>query len=163
MTPRQLYDELVAQGCDPKNFQIEGLGGISDVYCLADRGGGRWEVYYSERGIESPPEFVSRDRSEAYEHFRTKILSIPHFHCVGFFHDEDAADGLSKQLDSAGVGIRRDVIPYASSTDLRHRIFVSGADVFEARHILGNDLPIRDIAKPVPAARDVPGAPRLRP
>lgn len=133
---RRLHDE----GCNPSNYTI-GHGG-SDAFCLHRRDG-MWTIFYTERGLDSPPVFESADESQACEFFLDKILRMRHDHCVGVFRSERRASEIARRLQGNGLQVLQDSIPYSGADDLRHRVFVVGKAVFEARALLG-ELPLGD-------------------
>lgn len=142
MNIEELRQYLEAEGCNPHNYAIGSRGSASDAFCLTHNGT-QWQVYYTERGSDQSPIYVSDEEAQACEFFRKHILSQRHDHCVGFFRSEAAARSLVKQLAKLRVKAWQDRIPYGGWTDPRYRVFVTGKDIFIARANLDN-IPVRD-------------------
>jgi len=135
MNSSQLIEKLLAEGCSKSNFTVNGHG--SDVYCL-NRKDGVWAVFYTERGQDSAPIFVSESEKEACEFFYNYIMKMEHWHIVGFFKKEGDAKALEAKLASIGVkAIRNDIPAYKQRNDPRFRVFVVGKDIFKVREAFG--------------------------
>lgn len=144
MKAAELFDYLIGEGCQPGNFRVLDRGGNSDVLCLLRGKNRQWYVCYMERGRESAPDFSTSDEEEAVDYFKRRILSMEHRHCVGFFSKESGAFELQNRLETSGIEAVTDRIPYGGSTDPRYRVFVFGKEIFRARNLLGDNLPIQD-------------------
>ena len=142
MNLRELAEHLASEGCDPSSYAIGSRGSASDAYCLTQNGS-RWEIYYTERGLDQAPLHTSESESEACELFRKLILSFRHDHCVGFFRSEESATKLCQRLREIGVAPRQDHIRYGGPNDPRFRVFVTGKAIFEAKAALGQ-VPLDD-------------------
>ena len=142
MNIHELRQYLEAEGCNPHTYAIGTRGSASDAYCLTYNGT-QWQVYYTERGHDDAPIYVTADEQQACEFFRKHILSLRHDHCVGFFRSEEAARSLIKKLAKLSVKARQDRIPYGGWVDPRYRVFVTGKDIFIARANL-DSIPVRD-------------------
>lgn len=134
MNTRELEERFLEEGCNPHNYCI-GVpqAPISDIYCLTSFDG-EWRVYYTERGLDSPPIFVSRDEAEACEFYYREISNMRHSHMVGFFRSLERAAELKAKLEGEGLHPYADRIPYDG---WRYRVFVIGKEVFRTRELLG--------------------------
>lgn len=131
MNASETYEKLLAEGCNRQNFAIH--HSQSDAYCLAQREG-KWAVFYSERGLDSAPEYESTSEEDAADFFYKCIMRQTHWHIVGFFKDEADAIALEKALQSMGIKpIRNDMPAYKHKDDPRYRVFVVGKDIFKAQ------------------------------
>jgi hypothetical protein len=142
MNLQELQQPLEAEGCNPASYAIGTRGSASDAYCLTHNGT-QWQVYYTERGSDQVPIYVTDDEHQACEFFRTYVLSLRHDHCVGFFRSEGSARSLMQKLAELGIMAQHDQIPYGGWSDPRYRVFVTGKDISVARQTLGT-LPLRD-------------------
>ena len=142
MDTRELARRLFEEGCNPAIYAIGERGGASDAFCLT-RTGDEWQVYYTERGHDSPPMFATASEEEACAYFLAHMRSIRHDHCVGFFRAREGAVALLGRLEALGLAPWADQIPYGGPGDPRFRVFVSGTAVFAARAELGA-IPARD-------------------
>lgn len=142
MNIRDLAQRLAEEGCTPSSYSIGSRGNASDAFCLTHRGG-RWQVFYTERGLDSAPMFEAENEEDACEFFLHHILSLRHDHCVGFFRSAQLAQALRERLLATGIACRSDQIPYGGPEDPRFRVFVRGKAVFRARELLGT-LPLND-------------------
>ncbi len=142
MNIRELEKRLIEEGCNPSSFAIGSRGSASDAYCLTHNGQ-KWQVYYTERGIDSAPEYTSQSEEEACKYFYSFIMKFRHDHCVGFFHSESSAKKLQTKLEKQGLHPFQDKIPYGRWSDPRYRVFVSGREIFTAKELLGT-VPIQD-------------------
>lgn len=142
MNIAELQQRLHHEGCNPHTYAIGQRGLASDAFCLV-HDGHAWQVFYTERGTDQTPLFSSVDEADACAFFFKHITSLVHHHLVGFFRSQTAADDLCERLAQMGLRIKRDTIPYTSRDDWRHRIFVTGKDIFAAQESLGT-LPQTD-------------------
>jgi hypothetical protein len=142
MNTRELAQRLLEEGCNPSSFAVGSRGGASDAFCLTYTGT-QWQVFYTERGQDSPPIYASGSESQACEFFFQHIVAMRHDHCVGFFKSEHSALVLKAKLQEAGVSSWSDRIPYGGPNDPRYRVFVTGKAIFPARAALGR-VPVRD-------------------
>jgi hypothetical protein len=136
MTASEVYEKLLANGCNKSNFAIH--RSEHDAFCLAQRGD-KWVVYYSERGQDSPPEYESVSENEACEFFYKLIMEQQHWHILGSFKSEDDAIAMEEKLKSIGVEpIRNDISAYKHQQDPRYRVFVAGSDIFRVKDLWGD-------------------------
>jgi hypothetical protein len=140
----ELKQRLIAEGCNPSRYAVGAQGAASDAFCLVE-GYGRWTVFYTERGENSPPIFDSTSEDEACEFFFRYMAGLRHEHCVGFLRSEERARFLRSKLQAQGIDSRQDRIPFGGPQDFRFRLFVEGKAVHKAREVLG-ELPIKDCA-----------------
>lgn len=140
MDRSELARRLREEGCNPSHYTI-GRGG-SDAFCL-DRVDGQWTIFYTERGLDSPPIFESGDEAEACGFFFDRIMAMRHDHCVGLFRRERNARALIQRLEQHHVAVWHDAILYAAPDEMRYRVFVTGKAIFPARALLG-ELPLHD-------------------
>ncbi len=89
MTLDELKQRLYDAGCSPNNYHIGEPEGASDVYCLAKRDG-RFHLFYTERGLDSPPEQIFDDEAEACQYYYDFVMNIRHNHLVGFYQSLDS-------------------------------------------------------------------------
>jgi hypothetical protein len=136
MNTRELSDRLAEEGCVPSIYAIGSRGTASDAFCLAFTGA-QWQVFYTERGQDSPPIFASGSESQACAFFFEHIMGMRHEHCIGIFKTPDRAADLAAQLASHGIATTQDKIPYGGPTDPRYRVFVSGKSIFPTKQLLG--------------------------
>lgn len=135
MKASEVDQRLRDEGCNPSTYSV--FGSSHDAWCLDSRGG-QWVVFYSERGIDSPPIFSGDSEEGACEFFFKKVTSEPHWHIVGFFRRESDALVLEAQLSKANIkSIRNDIPTYQTSNDPRYRVFVVGRDIFRYRELFG--------------------------
>ena len=142
MDTHELSQRLFDEGCNASLYAIGSRGAASDAFCLTHNGA-QWQVYYTERGQDSPPIYSSRSESEACEFFFQHIMAMRHDHCVGFFKSEQSAAALQSRLQEIGLSSSKDIIPYGGPNDPRFRVFVTGKAIFSATSALGN-VPVRD-------------------
>jgi len=136
MNTRELSDRLTEEGCNPSLYAIGSRGAASDAFCLTFTGT-QWQVFYTERGQDSPPIFASGSEAQACDFFFEYIMGMRHDHCIGIFKTPDRAAQLVAQLFSQGIPTTQDKIPYGGPTDPRYRVFVSGKSIFPAKQLLG--------------------------
>ena len=133
----ELEKRLIEEGCNPSSFAIGSRGGASDAYCLTHNGQ-EWQVYYTERGVNSAPEYTSQSEEEACEYFfKFMMTRFRHDHCVGVFLSKPLADALQTQLESHGLHPFQDKIPVPVVKEPIHRVWVSGREIFVVKDILG--------------------------
>jgi hypothetical protein len=54
MNIRELTQRLFEEGCNASLYAVGSRGTASDAFCLTHNGA-QWQVYYTERGQDSPP------------------------------------------------------------------------------------------------------------
>lgn len=140
MNAAELARRLEAEGANPANYDIGRRG--YNGFCLLHEGG-RWQVLFSERGQDQPPVFTSADEAAACEYYLKLILAQPQYHPVGFFRSAQMVQALQAQLEQQGLAVRTGQLLY-TATEYRYQVWVMGKDVFAARRLLGNKLPLRD-------------------
>jgi hypothetical protein len=139
MTTAELARRLLAEGCNPDNYAI---GTRSyDGFCLLHNERG-WAVFYSERGKDQEPIFISSDEAEACQYFFDFVMQMEHRHLVGLLRSEPAAQALRARLAAQGIATHAYQLFYAQN-DYRQVISVVGKDVFKARELL-EKLPVED-------------------
>ena len=74
MNVKELERKLVAEGCSPRSYSLVDER-VDEALCLRARGDG-WEVYYSERGLESGKEHFATE-SAACAYFLEAMKSDP--------------------------------------------------------------------------------------
>jgi hypothetical protein len=136
MNRRELSLRLTEEGCNPSLYAIGSRGAASDAFCLTFTGT-QWQIYYTERGQDSPPIYASGSESQACEFFYEYIMGMRHDHCIGIFRTHERAQELVAQLAAHGVETNQDRIPYGGPNDPRFRVFVTGKAIFPAKQILG--------------------------
>lgn len=143
MNIEELKQRLFEEGCSPSNYSIGYRD--SDVFCLMQIHG-LWKVFYTERGLDQEPIFESESEEAACEFFfRYQTERIQHVHIVGQFFVKANADELDARLQQLGLHTWLNHIPHEHWTDVRRfRVFVVGKDIFKAREILGEKLPLQD-------------------
>ncbi|MBD9367109.1 hypothetical protein [Xanthomonas sp. XNM01] len=159
MTTDELARRLHAAGCNPALYAVGDTSQASDALCLAHRHG-RWRIFFSERGRDAPPIASFHDEAVACAAFRDRIMLLRHDHCVGIFASPARAQALQAQLRGAGVASWTDRVPLAGVDDPRHRVFVTGAAIFDATALPGV-VPLTDATGPaasVQASNDPPPA-----
>ena len=142
MTLDELKQRLHDAGCSTANYHIGEPQGASDVYCLAKRNG-RFHCFYTERGLDSPPEKIFDDEAEACQFFYEFVMNIRHNHLVGYYKSVDNLERHAAFLEEHDIATSRDKIPYGGWHNPRYRLFVEGPDIFTARQLLPN-LPLND-------------------
>jgi hypothetical protein len=140
MTTAELARRLEAEGANPATYDI-GRRSYDGVCLLHEEG--RWAVFYSERGRDQLPMFTSADESAACEYYLKFVLAQPQYHAVGFFRSAKAAQALRAQLEQQGLAVHTGQLLYAAN-DYRQQVWVMGKDIFAARQLLGNNLPLQD-------------------
>lgn len=135
MDALETYKKLIAEGCNTQNFTIDSHG--NDVYCLRNKNG-IWSVFYTERGVDSPPIFSSVSQVEACEFFYDYIMEMEHWHIVGFYKDISLAKAMESKLSSLSIRfVRNDIAAYQEQNDPRFRVFVVGKDIFRFKDVFG--------------------------
>ena len=145
MTTTELERRLLAEGCSPANYAINTRS--YDGFCLLHNGRG-WAVFYSERGQDQEPLFISLDEDAACQFFYDFVLNMQHRHLAVFLRSEPAARALRARLEAQGIATHADRMLYGRN-DYRHRVMVVGKDVFRAQALLGQ-LPVEDAADTQP-------------
>lgn len=141
MTTAELTRRLNEEGCNPANYAINERS--YDGFCLMSDGL-HWSVFYSERGQDQPPIFTSAEESAACEFYLNFMVNhMRQDHAVGFLRSAEAARALQERLKQQGITTHADCILYRRD-DYRHRVFVVGKDIFAARRLLGDTLPLQD-------------------
>ena len=74
MNKSELEHTLEREGFDPRVYSLNG-GLPNDRLCLADEGG-RWCVYYTERGVRFDEEWFASE-SDACVHLLHELRSLP--------------------------------------------------------------------------------------
>ena len=139
MTTTELNRRLLAEGCNPANYAINARS--YDGFCLLHNGRG-WAVFYSERGKDQEPIFVSLDEAAACQYYFDFVIQMEHAHVVGFLRREPAARALQARLAAAGIAPHPYRVLYAKN-DYRYGVNVIGKDIFRARALLGQ-VPVED-------------------
>ena len=143
MTISEIESKLLAEGCNRNQFATGQRGAANDAYCLIQRDG-KWEVFYTERGEESSPIYSSASEEEACEFFFNHILSLEHWHLVGWFVNEAEAIDFEKRIAALGVKPIRNDIPFKSRKIDRFRVFVMGKDIFPVKAAIP-ELPLKQV------------------
>jgi hypothetical protein len=135
MKASELDRRLRDEGCNPSTYSI--FNSSHDAWCLDFRGG-KWVIFYSERGIDSPPIHSGDSEEDACAFFFKKVMSEPQWHIVGFFRRESDALAFEAQLSKAKISsVRNDIPAYRAWNDPRYRVFVVGKDIFRCRKLIG--------------------------
>ena len=142
MTLNQLKKQLEAAGCSSANYHLGEPQGASDVYCLAQRNG-RWHFFYTERGLDNPPEKIFASEAEACTFYYEFVMGMRHLHLVGFYKSLEKLQEHAAYLQRHSISTTADSIPYGGQTDLRYRLFVEGKTIFQIRQLLPI-LPLTD-------------------
>ena len=138
----ELEPKLLEEGCNKARFAVGERGAADDAFCIVQENG-RWDVFYTERGNDSPPIFSSLSEEEACDFFYKYVLTLQHWHLVGWFVEEAGAVELEQRLRRLGTKpIRNDIPSYRYDGDRRYRVFVAGKDIFAVRNAVP-DLPIQ--------------------
>jgi hypothetical protein len=146
MTTRDIRPRLLAEGCNKNTFAVGERGRADDAFCLVQQNG-KWEVFYTERGHDSSPIFSSESEEEACDFFCRHIISLEHWHLVGWFIKEADAEDLEKRIRSLGAKPIRNDINFSGSAIDRYRVFVKGKDIFPLRQNIPG-LPLGQIDWP---------------
>ena len=132
MRIHELKQKLVEEGCSPMNYAIESR--VSDAYCLT-HDGIRWNVFYSERGIDSDPIFSSESESYACEFFLHHMCQQANWHLVGVFASELEAKAFEKEVSRMGATPIRNDLPESMLGTPQFRVFVAGRDIHSVEAI----------------------------
>jgi hypothetical protein len=135
---KKLFDELVSEGCN--NFYIYGINKSvpEDVVCL-NNDGGKWEIYYTERGIKGEIIYSTVDLNEAINYYRNYIKKITHLHIICFTRYNEIMNNYKKILVNNKIEIIENNIPsYKFYGDYIFRLFVKNKDIFKARELFEN-------------------------
>ena len=143
MELKALYHDFLANGYT--NFYIDGIGGPKrdDVHRLGfdDL---NWTVYYSERGIASPPIFSTTDKDEAFKYYTNFVSKIAHWHLIAFTRSNEIVADFKNKLKNLQLKVIQNDIPnYNGKGDVVHRIFVVNKDIFIAKNHI-KDIPYFD-------------------
>ena len=100
MTLVELDRRLEAAGASPANYSL----GTRDYngFCLMQLGG-RWAVFFSERGLDQPPVFTAPDEAAACQFYFDFTMQMRHQHPVAFLRSKPAATAVHEQLAAAGI------------------------------------------------------------
>ncbi|MFO1438519.1 MAG: hypothetical protein U1F81_09355 [Verrucomicrobiaceae bacterium] len=132
MQIEELKRRLEAEGCSPMNYAIESRS--SDAYCLM-HDGHKWEVFYSERGLDSDPIFSSPSEADACSFFLSHMLKQEHWHLVGVFDSELEAKAYEREVIRLGATPIRNDLPETILGTAKFRVFVAGRDIHLVRNI----------------------------
>ena len=135
MKLQELYNTLIAEGCN--NFYIDGVGGgmPDDVHCLG-KIGQEWAVYYVERGQKSSPIFSSPSQEEAIKYYHTFVSDTKHWHMVVFTRSDEIVEKYREALNQRNIEVKQNDIPHYSKTNDRvYRLFVVNKDIFKVREL----------------------------
>jgi len=138
MNLQQLAEHLRSECYQPAHYHIGlGWGACGDTFCI-DKIDGQFEIFYVERGQRGKPIQRIEDETTACKAFLAVLDCEPfaRANCIGSFVVKSEADDLARRLDSQGIKVHRDEVPYSSLTDIRYRIFVFGRDQIRAKNIL---------------------------
>lgn len=107
------------------------VGALADDGLVLGPDGDAFAVVYAERGRVLETLFRTPVEAEACAFYASLLAHQPM--PVGFFEDVARADALCAALESCGVPLTRDHVPYGGPDDPRYRVFVRGADIEAAR------------------------------
>lgn len=136
MELKELYDKLLAEGCN--RFYIEGIGGPQedDVERLRMYDGVLWKVQYFERGQPGEVLFSSADKKEAINYYYHHVMAMQHRHLVTFTRSFEIFIFYRFTLESHGIKtIQNDIPNYSAAKDHVYRLFVVNKDIFAAREL----------------------------
>ena len=139
MNCETLRKRLEEAGCSESHYSIRTWE--DDTFCL-DFIDGEWQVFYTERGQWSEPEFRSESEEEACAYLWEKMQRVRHEHLVGTFADLAEARELCQALERLDLPHHLDSIPEPVVRPTLYRVFVHGKAIFEARRCFP-ELPIR--------------------
>jgi hypothetical protein len=128
----ELRQKLEEEGYSPWNYALESRG--SDAYCLM-HDGCRWNVFYSERGIDSDPIFVSKSESEACEFFLQHLCKQANWHLIAAFPSELEAKAFEREVTRLGATPIRNDLPESILGLPQFRVFVAGRDIHAVGHL----------------------------
>ena len=126
MEINELRLKLVEEGCSPFNYALESRG--SDAFCLL-HDGRCWNIFYSERGVDSDPIFSSESESEACEFFLQHMCKQSNWHLVGVFSWELEAKAFEREVIRLGAKPIRNDLPESIFGTPQFRVFVAGRDI----------------------------------
>ena len=113
-------------------YAIESRG--SDAHCLM-HDGVRWKVFYSERGVDSPPVFSSESESQACEFFLQHLCKQANWHLVGVFDSDLEANAFENEVVGLGATPIRNDLPESILGTPQFRVFVAGRDIHAVESI----------------------------
>ncbi len=143
MNIEELERRLHQEGCNGFVIQGRSFGPEIDAFCV-ELWGTEWNIFYRERGSDSPPIYTTASEADACEFFLEHMKKQPNWHCVGFFKNETYATTLEAKLRDLCVDpIRNDIPTFAHADDPRYRVFVAGRQIHVVRDIL-QTLPEHD-------------------
>jgi hypothetical protein len=130
MNAETLKQRLEDAGCSESHYSIGHRG--NDTLCL-EKLDDEWQVFYTERGGYSEPEFRSESEGAACDYLWEKMQTLRHEHLVGLYSDLTEARKLSRALSELNLEHHLDSIPSPVVSPTLYRVFVHGAGIFEAR------------------------------
>jgi hypothetical protein len=139
MNAETLKQRLEEAGCSESYYSIGDRG--NDTFCL-EKINGEWQVFYTERGGHSEPEFQSPSEEAACRYLWEKMQTIRHEHLVGLYSDLAEAQSFSRVLSELGIENHLDSIPNPVVSPTLYRVFVHGMGISEAKKHFST-LPIR--------------------
>jgi hypothetical protein len=139
MNAETLKQRLEEAACSESHYSIGHRG--NDTFCL-EKLDGEWQVFYTERGGHSEPEFRSESEEAACDYLWEKMQTIRHEHLVGLYSDLAEARSFSRALRGLGLENHLDSIPSPVVQPTLYRVFVHGTGIFEAKKHFPT-LPIR--------------------
>jgi hypothetical protein len=140
---KELYNRLIAEGCN--RFYIDGIGGPhnDDVECLGFQNG-EWLVYYTERGQVGHVLFRSDDQQKAIDYYYRHVMSMEHWHLAVMTRSKEVVNEVRKKLEKRLIKtIQNDIPSYSKQGDVVFRLFVTGKDVFQLDKVL-DEVPLCD-------------------
>jgi len=141
----EVEGRLLAEGCNKNQFAVGARGNADDAFCLVYQKQ-RWEMFYTERGQDSPPIFTSESEEEACEYFCQYIIRQEQWHLVGWFGREKDAVELEQRIHALGAKPVRNDVPELGGH--KFRVFVLGRDIFPVLKAF-SDLPLlKDLSYP---------------
>lgn len=126
MQINELRLKLIEEGCSPLNYALESRG--SDAFCLM-HDGSCWNIFYSERGVDSDPIYSSPSESEACEFFFQYMCKQTNWHLVGVFPSEWEAKEFEREVIRLGATPIRNDLPESILGTAQFRVFVAGRDI----------------------------------
>lgn len=137
MTIEDLKKRLIDECFNESHYHIGNNWKFkSDVYVLANSYG-TWDVFYSERGNDSPYIKSFIDLEDACEYFYKFLNSNKYLkaHTLETFESKDKADNLLTKLIANGLHPELSSIPINFNKS-QHRIIVFGNEIIKAREII---------------------------
>jgi len=141
---RKLNKELIENGCN--NFFISGIskGLLDDVFCL-NKQNGTWIIFYTERGKNEDPIYLTNDLDEVINYYKNYIMKIDHWHLIISTRSYEKIIEYKKVLEKSNIKTIENNIPaYKSKNDYVYRLFVLNKSIFEAKKIFDN-IPYNDL------------------